>query len=111
MKKYIHYIPVVILALTLPYKFTNNEAPYLVEFFNGLTGGYGHQVMTLIGVQELVIIIGLLYAQTRKFAAFGAVMTMLVAIATHIWLQEFDIVLAQALVVLLTSGYIIKDDL
>ena len=111
MKKYIHFIPALILAATLPYKFTNNEAPYLVEFFSGLTGGYGHEVMTFIGLQELVIVIGLLVGSTRKFAAFGAVMMMLGAISTHIWLQEFDLILAQAFVVLFTSGYLIKNDL
>ena len=110
MKKYIHYIPMAILLLTLPYKFSGNGLPYLVEFFDGLTGGYGDFVMAGIGLQELVIIAGLFFASTRKYASFGAIATMLGAIATHFYLGAFDIVFIQAIIVLATSAYIFKNN-
>ena len=110
MKKYLHYLPIAILALTLPYKFTGNGLPYLVEFFNSL-GLDGMKVMVGIGIQEAIIIGLLLSKKYRKIGALGAVATMLGAIFTHAYLGEFDIVFAQAWVVLASSLCLLKNKL
>lgn len=108
INKYLWLVPAIIIGLTLPYKFTGNALPYLYEFFNGLTGGYGKNVVELIGLQEAFIIFGLSFKSLRRYAAFGAAVTMLGAIATHVYLGEFDAVFAQAIVVLFTSLYLLK---
>lgn len=101
--KYLHFLPALILAATLPYKFTGNGLPYLYTFFDQLTGGYGHEVMMGIGVQELFVAVGLLLSSVRKYAALAAIATMVGAIATHIYLGQFDAVFLQAFIVLGSS--------
>ena len=108
IKQNIWLIPAIILGLTLPYKFTGNGLPYLDMFFDGLTGGLGEYVMGLIGLQELFLIILLSKTTTRYYGALGAIATMLGAIATHVYLGQFDAVFAQAIIVLLTSLYLLK---
>ena len=103
INKYLHLIPVIIMGLTLPYKFTGNGLPYLDMFFDGLTGGYGEYVMGLIGLQELILIGLLLSKKTRFYGYAGTVLTMLGAIATHFYLGQFDAVLLQAWIVLFAS--------
>ena len=70
MKKYLHYLPIAILALTLPYKFTGNGLPYLVEFFDSL-GLDGMKAMVGIGIQETIIIGLLLTKKHRKIGALA----------------------------------------
>ena len=103
INKYLYVIPALIFLSTLPYKFTGNGLPYLDSFFDGLTGGWGEYVMALIGLQELIITAGLVSNQFRKPAAFGAILTMLGAISTHVWLSQYDIVFVEAWIVLITS--------
>ena len=93
---YIYLIPVIILAATLPYKFTGNALPYLYKFL-------GNDLVTLIGVQELILVILLLISKTRVYGALGAVATMVGAIITHVLLGEYDIVFAQAIITLIAS--------
>ena len=105
MKKYVKYlwiVPALIYTSTLPYKFTFNGLPYLVEFFDTLTGN-GDYVLFGIGIQELLIVAGLISNKYRPHAAFISIFTMLGAISTHVYLSEFDIVFVEALVVLTTS--------
>ena len=104
IKKYLHWVPITILGLTLPYKFTGNGLPYLDAFFDGLTGGLGEYVMAGIGLQELLIMFLLYKPSTRNLGVIGAVLTMMGAILTHIYLWEFDAVFAQAWIVLITAG-------
>ena len=106
MKKYLHLVPVAILALTLPYKFSGNALPYLVEFFDSL-GLDGAQVMIGIGIQEVLLCALILSKQNRFIGLLGTTVTMLGAIATHVYLGEFDAVFAQAWIVLLTSLYLL----
>ena len=103
INKYLYLIPALIFISTLPYKFTGNGLPYLYDFFNSITGDWGNYVMVGIGLQELVITAGLVSNQFRKPAAFGAILTMLGAISTHVWLGQYDIVFVEAWVVLITS--------
>ena len=93
---YIYLIPVIILAATLPYKFTGNALPYLYKLL-------GNDLVTLIGVQELILVILLLISKTRVYGALGTVATMVGAIITHVLLGEYDIVFAQAIITLIAS--------
>ena len=70
INKYLHLIPVIVMGLTLPYKFTGNGLPYLDMFFDGLTGGYGEYVRGLSGLQELILI-GLLLSKKTRFYGYG----------------------------------------
>ncbi len=105
--KYLWVIPALIFASTLPYKFTGNGLPYLDTFFDGLTNGLGEYVMAAIGLQELVIVAGLVTNEFRKHAAFGSIVTMVGAISTHFYLGQFDIVFIEAWIVLLTSIFVL----
>ena len=96
INKYLHLIPVIIMGLTLPYKFTGNALPYLIDFL-------GSSVVVLIGIQELILIGLLLSKKTRFYGYAGTVLTMLGAIATHFYLGQFDAVLLQAWIVLFAS--------
>ncbi len=99
--KYIWLIPVLIYASTLPYKFTGNGLPYLYDFFGSL-GLNGELVMVGIGLQELLISVGL-FTGFRKQAALGSILVMSGAISTHLYLQQFDIVFIEAIIVMITS--------
>jgi len=110
MKKIFNYlwvVPIITMGLTLPYKFTFNAAPYLVEFFDNLIG-YGDYAMFAIGLQELALIIGLLIPKTRIYATAGTILTMVGAIITHYITGVFDIVFVQAIITLAASWYYFK---
>ena len=93
---YIYLIPVLTMGGTLGYKFTGNALPYLYKFL-------GNDLVTLIGVQELILVILLLISKTRVYGALGTVATMVGAIITHVLLGEYDIVFAQAIITLIAS--------
>jgi len=95
-------VPIITMGLTLPYKFSGNALPYLVDFFNE-TIGFGEQVLVLIGLQELLLILLLLFKRTRIYGIYGTILTMLGAISTHYIVGEFDAVFAQAVVTLFAS--------
>lgn len=106
-KRRIHLVPVFIIGLTLPYKFSGNGLPYLIDFFDQLTGD-GQQMMIFIGIQEAILIVLLMLTKTRTLGVYGTIATMLGAIATHVYLGEFDAVFLQALIVLVTCFYFLK---
>ena len=105
INNYLYLIPVLLFALTLPYKFTGNALPYLVAFFDGLTSGHGQQVMVFIGLQEVLLIVLLLGKKTRKLGLLGAFLLMIGAIFTHLFLAEYDLVFVQAIVIALVCAY------
>jgi len=96
MKKYLYLIPLVIITLTLPYKFTGNALPYLYDFI-GNTG------VVLTGVLEVITCLLLLFRSTRELGLLASTLIMIGAIFTHIYLGEFDLVFAQAILTLITS--------
>ena len=108
--KYLWLVPVITMGLTLPYKFSGNALPYLVDFFNMLTG-FGEEMLVLIGLQELSLIGLLSFKRTRIYGIYGTILTMVGAIATHYIVGVFDGVFAQAVITLFASWfYLYKDE-
>ena len=100
--KYLVIIPVLIYISTLPYKFSGNGLPYLYDFFDGL-GLDSNLTMVGIGIQELLVSIGLLSGKLRHYASLASIGIMFGAISTHVYLGQFDVVFVEALIVMTVS--------
>lgn len=104
-------IPVIIIALTLPYKFSGNAIPYLKEFFQSLFGDRGGIMIKVIGIAELISIIQLGMVSTRLRGAILVVAIMLGAVMTHIYLVVFDWLFIQALICLFCAAKVIDNEI